>query len=1001
MSKSAVMLVCAIMMLSPAVAFSFASEVPAAESASPRAVIEITDVSELQAVNSNINGKYALANDIDASDTKNWNGVLGFLPLGNDGGSFYDMFWMRWVYPNAFNGTFDGRNFTITGLFINRSSTTGVGLFGITTKNATISNISLKQLTVVGGQYTGGLVGLFNAKISNCHANGTVNGTTESGGLVGYCEAGTISGSGSSVTVRGTSRLGGFVGSATADLSVITNSYSTGDIIGTSDKVGGFVGQNVHSTFLRCYSSGNASGTWRRVAGFVSDDYMGYFTNCYATGAASGTSVDEGGFAGITWGTTITNCYSTGQVSGTGGGFHGGDQGGYSVTGCYWDNQTSGKTTSLTGTGTNTTDMKKQATFAGWDFSGTWVIIENVTYPLLRCFYFPLDISCGGNLTATEDMPYVLHLVVNYSHFSAFNTLTVTVRTDAGPWLSFDNATLNLSGTPANSDYGTYWINATARDTMGSTSNLNLTLMVLNVNDPPTITTANVVSVMEDAPYAVQYAADDIDPTSDILSWSLYTNASWLELNATTGLLSGTPSNSDVGMHRVNVSVDDGHYGRDSRDYTLTVVNVNDPPVITTTDVTEATQSTPYSVQYAATDIDPASDIISWALRTDADWLGLNSGSGRLSGTPTSADIGAFWVNVTASDGNGGSDFRNFTLTVQNINDRPTITTVPPATATEGVEYRVAFNVTDPDAGDSHTWALGTDAEWLAINATSGVLSGTPEDADAGTSYVTVTVTDSAGATDTLNYKLKVENVNEPPTWVSVPADTTVTEGASLFLDALATDPEAGTSLRYGISSQPACGIAINPVSGALRWLNATSGNYTVTVNATDGLLTINAAFNITVNRLPAPPVPPANHPPTITPVSAASVKTGQALSIKVTGSDQDSHDAVNLTFRLVSGPVGMVISADGSLLWTPTKDQAGTHTVTVSLSDGKNSTTSSFQITATKPAPAGGTASDAGNSVAIMALLLVAGLVMGAVVVYALTRRKPERGVSGGGEDE
>jgi len=52
------------------------------------------------------------------------------------------------------------------------------------------------------------------------------------------------------------------------------------------------------------------------------------------------------------------------------------------VSNSYWDAQTSGRTTSAGGTGTNTVAMKQQTTFAGWDFTNVWRIAENVTYPL-------------------------------------------------------------------------------------------------------------------------------------------------------------------------------------------------------------------------------------------------------------------------------------------------------------------------------------------------------------------------------------------------------------------------------------------------------------------------------------------------------------------------------------------------------------------------------------------------------------------------------------------
>ncbi|MEW5936266.1 MAG: putative Ig domain-containing protein [Candidatus Thermoplasmatota archaeon] len=92
---------------------------------------------------------------------------------------------------------------------------------------------------------------------------------------------------------------------------------------------------------------------------------------------------------------------------------------------------------------------------------------------------------------------------------------------------------------------------------------------------------------------------------------------------------------------------------------------VNNPPTITTTDVTTATEDVPYSVDYNAADID--GDTLTWSISyTDTDgWLTINPGTGVLSGTPDNSDVGTWIVNVTVDDGNGGIDWSNFTLVIK------------------------------------------------------------------------------------------------------------------------------------------------------------------------------------------------------------------------------------------------------------------------------------------------------------------------------------------------
>src|SRR5690606_22748685 len=88
----------------------------------------IHDVYELQAMKDNLNAHYALAKDIDASATVNWNDGAGFEPIGTS--------------SSPFRGSFDGRGHKITGLYINRESTSNVGLFGYA-DSARIQNVGL------------------------------------------------------------------------------------------------------------------------------------------------------------------------------------------------------------------------------------------------------------------------------------------------------------------------------------------------------------------------------------------------------------------------------------------------------------------------------------------------------------------------------------------------------------------------------------------------------------------------------------------------------------------------------------------------------------------------------------------------------------------------------------------------------------------------------------------------------------------------------------------
>jgi hypothetical protein len=87
---------------------------------------------------------YVLVQDIDASATQEWNGGEGFAPIGAE-------------HPR-FTGSFDGANYAITGLTVDRNVELN-GLFGFV-NSGVIESVGLLKANVTGGKNVGGLVGL-------------------------------------------------------------------------------------------------------------------------------------------------------------------------------------------------------------------------------------------------------------------------------------------------------------------------------------------------------------------------------------------------------------------------------------------------------------------------------------------------------------------------------------------------------------------------------------------------------------------------------------------------------------------------------------------------------------------------------------------------------------------------------------------------------------------------------------------------------------------------
>lgn len=252
----------------------------------------IYDCNDLQLMQNDLDAYYALANDIDCSDTINWNSGAGFDPIGDS--------------LNLFIGTLDGQNKIISNLFINRTGEDYVGLFGYADISATVQNIGLDNFEIKGANYVGGIFGLADdfliyksyttgsvngsgdyvgglggvlgssSYIWDCYSEANVDGVDEVGGLVGYIKHSEVEKSFAIGNVNGNSNIGGLIGSFSHSPKV-RNSFSTGNVSGASN-VGGFVGK-----FLGLGTPEITNSYWNNHSGNPSSCIVsGTFTNCYA-----------------------------------------------------------------------------------------------------------------------------------------------------------------------------------------------------------------------------------------------------------------------------------------------------------------------------------------------------------------------------------------------------------------------------------------------------------------------------------------------------------------------------------------------------------------------------------------------------------------------------------------------------------------------------------------------------------------------------------------------
>jgi hypothetical protein len=204
------------------------------------------------------------------------------------------------------------------------------------------------------------------------------------------------------------------------------------------------------------------------------------------------------------------------------------------------------------------------------------------------------------------------------------------------------------------------------------------------VNNAPVISSTALTAADEGQAYTYTFTATDAD--ADALTRAATTLPSWLTFDAATGVLSGTPADTDVGNHDVTLTVTDG---TDTATESFTIVVTAAPdqvaPVFTSTALVMGKVGTSYS--YTATASDGNFETLEFSAVTVPAWAVFDAPSATLSGTPDVA--GDYAVELIVSDG------------IDAVNQAFTIAIVSPDVVT--VELTVFENVALPE------WAAWTD----------------------------------------------------------------------------------------------------------------------------------------------------------------------------------------------------------------------------------------------------------------------------------------------------
>lgn len=913
----------------------------------------IYSAQDLYDVRKDMRGHYLLMNDINLSG-------IDWEPIGDK--------------TYNFSGVFDGNDQVIANLSMDRS-VDYAGLFGygssVDIKNLTLSNVNIAN----SANYTGALIGYVkdgSTKVSTIEnvdiSGGIVTGKDHTGGLIGsyigynHDKKALLSSLSASSEVNGTSNTGGLVGGI-ENVSIKT-SYAAGKTTGSLDNVGGLVGNvKLNSIIENSYATGDVKGN-RNIGGIVGYQYSAYvdsrlagnIKNAYATGDVEGNSF-VGGLVGQNSDGLVDNVYAlNGLVKGTDLASVGKTIGSGAGTNTYAISTMSGS--GHTNNLNNVIAPEKalqQETFVGFDFDtstgeSVWSIKEGDSLPYLTGVskqvgsYDPsngswvnVDISQNHEPSISHPLHGVTifmdqqptHLIDLSNAFSDEDGDTLTYRVVSSHSSvvssSVQGKTLSLQGLQE----GTSKITVTADDGQGGIQSQSFYVNVIQDEPMVEFTTATIEfsSIPNATEYVIVRNGEEIVRIADDGSAAYsYTDI---------GLTPGTTY-----VYVVQPVFNDGEGTPiEIGNFETLSMGIN---VLVDQNVAQANWTSIENAEGYRIDVKKGEQIVS----------SYEVGRDTTTFEGTMEQTGDYTLEVIPKiNGAYGEGQKTYFTIVDDLNTAPSKKNTPDdinvdmtaPTILNGNHY-----FTDAETPEQLTYTVsGFNSNLIDVEVNGNEMVFNSK--GTGQTTITVTATDPQGKSYSLNFK--VNAYNTPPV-NSEPIPTLYLEGINQsktinlldYFEDVDGDQLDVWFVQYPDNTQNV--VKMNLINNQLVVTSMREGTTTIEVGVEDGDQTISASFDVVVKS------PQNNAPVSKTIPNQILSLDDEALSLDVAQyfSDNDG-DTLEYTVQVNNSNVS-VENIGSNLSISP--NATGSTDITVSVDDGKGGKASrTFTVNITEPVPA------------------------------------------------